>query len=395
MIRRKFLGIISLTIVGVGAMAIFSFKSSFLRKIFYKIQNRINPPSEPKPDSERAEASLPREGVAVSVEMALNSRCTSDYDDNPKNFHWGMFDKTKKLTQAQVEQIITHARIPRFTDASIEIKNEKNMLTFTIDNHVTQLVRDWAMVESGMQQQALGLVCAALGSGYVFSAFGEEGKSISEDKFATVRIKLDAMKPSYDGAYWSSFAPLETKPWKSGTLPDPIRQGTKPLLATLEGLKTTNDTGRQISANDLGQLLWAARGRTPHFRLSDPWGMTIPTYHGLNNLSEIYVISDGKISKYINWKDDRPTNSLEQVGRVDAALQTTLSSQYKSYSRFIVLSKNENLGRASLEIGFQMMNLLVQGCALGINYQAVLLDENQKEFYKKAGITGPVALLAV
>jgi hypothetical protein len=158
--------------LGVGFMSLFSINSSFIRKIYYKIQNRLNPASGPNADSQREECILPKDGGSTSVETALNSRCTSDYDDNPRNFHWGMFDKNKKLTSTQIEQIINYAKIPRFTNSAIEIKLEKNILTFLIDNSLTATQRDWAMVESGMQIQTVGLVCSALGAGYIFNDFG-------------------------------------------------------------------------------------------------------------------------------------------------------------------------------------------------------------------------------
>jgi hypothetical protein len=89
-----------------------------------------------------------------------------------------MFDTTKKLSDAQIEKIIHLARIPRFTDKRVEIQSDRNMLTFVIENHASGLLRDWMMVESGMQQQAIGLVCAALGAGMVFRSLGADGTSI-------------------------------------------------------------------------------------------------------------------------------------------------------------------------------------------------------------------------
>ncbi len=42
---------------------------------------------------DRGEVVLPEEGRLTFVELALNSRCTSDYDDNSHRFHWGLFDR--------------------------------------------------------------------------------------------------------------------------------------------------------------------------------------------------------------------------------------------------------------------------------------------------------------
>ena len=87
-----------LGISGLGSMAIFSTESWFIRRLYYKIEGLFKSPVKVPPDSEREKVELPSEGHAISVEMALNSRCTSDYDENPKRFHWGMFDTTKKLS---------------------------------------------------------------------------------------------------------------------------------------------------------------------------------------------------------------------------------------------------------------------------------------------------------
>jgi len=376
-------------------MSLLSFNASFVRRLYHKIGGRLRSNPNNRPDRERGDAMLPNEGMSIAVETALNSRCTSDYDDDPRNFHWGMFDKNKKLTPDQIQQVLSMAKIPRFTNGAIEIKSETNTMTFLIDSRLSALQRDGALVESGMQHQAVGLVCAALGIGYVFSSLGVEGKAISADQFATVRIQLGAMQPSYNGAYWSTAAPAEIKPWKSGTLPDPVRQGNKPLIAALARLKTHTDAGKNPSLDDLGQLLWAARGRTPHYHLSSPWGMTIPTYHGDEGISEVFVISDGKVSKYINWKNNRPTHSLEVVGEFRDDAGYLPAHQQKSGNSIIVLNRNLSEGRAYWEIGYQLLNLMLQAQSLELHYAALLLEEHQKIPFQAAGIKDPVAAISL
>lgn len=157
--------------LGLGIMAIFSIESSFIRRLYYKMEDLFKPSVKLPPDSKRLEAELPPEGEAVSIEMALNSRCTSDYDENPKRFHWGMFDGSRRLSETQIKRIIHLAKIPRFTGRKVEIQYEPNILTFVIDNHASGLARHWMMVESGMQQQAIALVCAALGVGMLSGAW--------------------------------------------------------------------------------------------------------------------------------------------------------------------------------------------------------------------------------
>ena len=80
----------------------FLFLSSLVRKFFYRIENKFRSPAKPPFKSPREIVTLPGECLKISVEMALNSRCTSDYDGNPKRFHWGMFDPERKLSKDQI-----------------------------------------------------------------------------------------------------------------------------------------------------------------------------------------------------------------------------------------------------------------------------------------------------
>ena len=393
MIRRTFLIIIGMS--GLGFMAIFSIEPSFIRRLYYKIEDLFMSPKELPPDSERLEAKLPPEGETVSVEMALNSRCNSDYDDNPKRFHWGMFDRTNKLSETQTRRIIGLAKIPRFTDRKVEIQSDCNMLTFVIDNHASGLLRDWMMVESGMQQQAIGLVCAALGVGMVFRSLGEDGTTISDTDYASVKVKLDAMKPTYDGSFWSSLPPAGTKSWLRGNLPDPVRDGNKPLISTLEAVKIKNRSGRKSTDESVSQLLWAARGRTPHLYKSRPWGMTVPTSQGEQNASSVYLIRDDKLFKYVNWHKNRPTHSLETLGKIDLDVYNQLMRLFPFHNSFIVIGKNTDFATALLEVGYQLLNLLLQAQALDLAYEAILLDENQKEIFRSVGIKDPVCTFSL
>lgn len=371
-------------------MAVFSFNSSLPRKIYHRILGFFGSREEP-PDGNRTAAVLPAEGPGISVETALNSRCTSDYDGDPRHFHWGIFDRAGKLLPEQVGQIVSHAHIPSFTGGRPRIKVEESTLTFSIDQRAAGPTREWMMVESGMQQQAVGLICAALGVGYVFSTLGTGGTRISGEEFATVRIKVDPMKPSYDGKYWSTSPPAGSKPWKSGNLPDPGREGGKALLPVLKELKTSNNAGVHADTKRLGQLLWAARGRTPHYYKSDPWGLTIPTYQGIQTISEIQVLSGDRLSRYTNWKDNKPTHALEEVRKVNERAIKAVRDRYRPKNCFLILCRNEDLERALWEVGYQLLNLMVQAASLGLSYEAFLLDENGKRLFQDVGVKDPVA----
>ena len=366
-----------------------------LSRIFFKknrVLNAVHSIIEPvKPHLK----SVPLQGQTISVETALNSRCTSDYDDDQRRSHWGMFEATRKLTAEQVEKIVSLAKIPQFTEQHIEIRAKKSVLTFVIQKSESETINEWAMIESGMQQQAVGLVCAALGVGMVFSNLGRAGRAISSSEHATIRIKLAPIKPSYNGEYWSNQAPAGENSWKTGNLPNPLRDGDKPLLSTLANLKTENEGSCVTTDHSISQLLWAARGRTPHFYKSKPWGMTIPTWAGEQNISGVYLLSRERILKYVNWENNKPTHSLSQIISINNDLNKELLDPFSLRNNLIVLGKNEDSGRALWEIGYQFLNLILQASSLRIAYKALLLGEGNKTEFARAGISAPVAVLAI
>jgi hypothetical protein len=362
-------------------------------RILYRIEDILRPSAELPPEGERDKAELPDEGSTIPVETALNSRCSSDDDGNPRKFHWGMFDRTKKLSEGQIRRVVDLAKIPRLTDGKLEIRVEHNVLTFLVDNHATDIQKEKLMVESGMQQQAVGLFCSALGVGMVMKNLGRDGMRLSEDDHATVQIRLDSMKPSYDGAYWSEMAPAGRAPWLKGNLPDPVRSGDESLIATLADLKTRNTGSEVITEEVMSQLLWAARGRTPHLYKSRPWGLTIPTWGGKQELSSVYAISKNRLSEYINWDNGRPTHSLLELKTTDRGLSQQLGEAYPANDTFVVIGKNEESNRSLWEVGYQLLNVLTQAEALNIRYDATLLDGNRRRLLTKIGVKAPVAVI--
>jgi hypothetical protein len=369
---------------------------SAFHKIYNKVRYRLFPPTGNKPDSERVDAVLADGKTAISVETALNSRCTSDYDSNPKYFHWGMFDKNRKLTSEQIMKIMKHAKVPRFTDVRTEIRNEQNMLMFIIDNRASGISRNWLMVENGMQQQAIGLVCSALGVGMIFSSFGSNRPSESESDYVTTRIKLDPMKPSYEGAFWTTQAPSEPKPWLKGNLSDPARTGQNSLLETLASLQTHHDGRNNFSEQTLSQLLWAARGRTPHYYKSEPWGLTIPTNRGQQNNSSLYVMKDNRVHLYVNWSNNRPAHSLALSENVHGdIIRKSVAGLFPQAKSCLIIAINETADHAYWEAGYQLLNILLQAKALDLNYRAVLLKEEQIKHLRTAGINNAVAAIGI
>lgn len=366
-----------------------------MRIFIKKIRKRLAKPRPLLSENKKELACLPLDGYKVSVETALNSRCCSDYDGDPELFHWGMFDYTKKLPEETIRTLADLARCCRLTRYRSEIQIVYNILTFLVDGHLSGIQKKWAMVESGMQQQACALACAASGAGMVFKGMGDNGTLLSARELATMRIMIDAMKPSYDGSYWSNQPPAGRKPWLPGNLPEPTREGDTPLLQTLASLQINHHGCRSLTDQAIGQLLWAARGRTPHLYKSRPWGMTIPTSRGEQDISKVYLLKHRELSLYINQSRNRPTHSFQLSNRISDDVERKLFSLLPRSEQIIILTTNESSGRAYWEIGYQLLNILVQAYALDLDYRAILLDDGQGEIGNLLKVSPPIAAVCL
>jgi hypothetical protein len=361
-----------------------------------KIRGRMRKPDVPLPEEDRTMAQLPTEGEYVSVEKALNSRCSSDYDDDPSIFHWGMFDKSKFLSEGDIQRVISLSQIRRFTSGALGIRAEKNTLFFVTDPQAAGIEKDRLMVESGMHQQAVSLVCAALGIGSVILNLGPDGKIVSPGEFGSVRMKIDPMKPSYEGSYWSTSPPNKWNKWQKGNLPDPMRDGKTPLLSALRDYALQNIHGKPVSIQSLSQLLWAARGRTPHFYKSIPWGLTIPVWAGGKDLTNLLVLTSSRLCDYRNRGRRGPTHSLKRFAPVKQDLYLRVLQLFPAWNCLIVFSTNDLHTRALWEVGYQMLNLAIQAYSLDISYELFLLEGEQKAFLAdNLGISGPIAALCL
>jgi len=384
-----FLTVSGLLLQNVGCMQI----KSTIRKIKGRLKKRISLP----PEEHRSIADLPEEGIYVSVEKALNSRCTSDYDDDPSIFHWGMFDKNKKLSDKQILNILSLSKIPRFTQKTCEIRFQKNMLSFIVDPTTQGIEREILMIESGMQQQAVGLVCSALGVGTVIKNMGVEGKLISNSAFCTVRMKLEPMKPSYDGLYWTTNAPKKECPWLKGNLPNPRKDSSMPLITAISSLcsNVKNNLQSTITPTEFGQVLWAAKGRTPHFFKSIPWGLTIPTWDGLKETTSIYLCNKQGLYKYNNWEKNRPTHAIVKIPELDKPLFEKLKSAFKGKNSFVMLINNDARSAFLWEMGYSLINIHLQLHALSLTGETIFPKKEFGHIFDDCTIGAPPVLLAI
>jgi hypothetical protein len=348
------------------------------------------------PPKDKTMAQLPADGECVSVEKALNSRCSSDYDDDPSLFHWGMFDKSKFLSEEDVQRVIGLSNIRRFTSRALGIRAEKNTLFFVTDPQAVGIEKDWLMVESGMHQQAVSLVCAALGVGSVLLNLGPDGKIVSSKEFGSVRMKIDPMKPSYDGSFWSTSPPNRCKKWQKDNLPDPMRDGKTPLLSALRDYALQNIHGKPISIQSLSQLLWAARGRTPHFYKSIPWGLTIPVWTGDKDITDLLVLTGSRLFTYRNWGRRGPTHALKRFVPAKQDLYLRVLQLFPPWNCLIVLSTDDSHARALWEVGYQFLDLAIQAYSLDVSYELFFFEGERKAFLAdNLGISGPIAALGL
>jgi hypothetical protein len=87
----------------------------------------------------------------------------------------------------------------------------------------------------------------------------------------------------YERSKFTTEAPGPEKPFVSGkNLTNLYRDGEIDCRSQMSKLATSSKTGSQATEKDTSQLLWAARGRTPHYIKTDRWkffsGLTIPMW---------------------------------------------------------------------------------------------------------------------
>jgi hypothetical protein len=369
---------------------------SFAAAILGKVRRRVEPRPEQASPKDRPAAVLPKGGEAVSVEKALNSRCTSDDSGLKRVSHWGVYDNSVKLGADDLRKIVSLAEIRRLTALPLALRPEGDVWLFVSDPRAAGADKERLMIESGMHQQAVSLTCASLGAGSTILNMGLDGRVVSESELASIRMRIRPAKPFYGDSYWTSAAPEGPQGWLSGNLPAPQRDGAVPLVEAMVTYGFERTSGRDASAETLGQLLWAARGRTPHYFHGHPWGLTIPVWGGSQDLTRLQVVHHGRIYAYENWRRKRPTHSLIYDRDLKDAGCRALEERFSSWSSFIVLSTLEGRARSLWEIGYQSLNLLLQAHALGVDYLFRVLDGADRETLAAChGLGRPAAILAL
>jgi len=357
--------------------------------------------SEPK-----ARASTQMTADVVSIEKVLNSRCSSSLETGSKKRHWGTLT-SQRSPENVINQILRCCDIPRFSNGKLLhwIQDGDLYLGFekSKNHHEERLLH----VESGMQQEAVYLACAALGVGTCIKNQGINGTGY-EDKIATSRPLVMEMGDPYESGKFTTKASRPEKPFKRGkNLREPARDGDVECLPQLEHIASFRKSGSSATETDISQLLWAAKGRTPHYIRLHVWnamyGLTIPTWTGGQNHTSVYLMKDKRLFCYVNW-----TKNLFWISRIVLRTGLTLGdpthdirfvrnvkiqAEIDVPGRAIILCQNEKTGRALWEVGYMLENMLLQAKSLGISFTSKILKQDDIKRLESNIISNAVAAL--
>jgi hypothetical protein len=340
-----------------------------------------------------------------SIEKVLNSRCSSSFDIGAKKNHWGTF--TDRSASKQVLETIIHCiNVPRFSSGKLLHWFEDSHCFVGFEKPRDSSTERTLHVESGMQQQAIYLASTAQGVGTCIHNQGINGTEYG-NKIATAKHLIMEIMDPYETGKFTAKAPGPKKPFKvSANLCEPSRDGDLECLPELEHLKRFNKSGSQAARKDISQLLWAAKGRTPHVIhmhvWNHFWGLTIPTWGGGQTYTSLYLVKDHELGRYLNWTTEfsplnrlllshakwtrgNPTHEIRFIRKVD------FSNQLDDAESAIIMCQNEKSGRALWEVGYMLENIFLQAKSLGISYETKIFETEEVTALAKLGMTNAVA----
>ena len=224
--------------------------------------------------------------------------------------------------------------------------------------------------------------------------------------------------------------PKPPKNYRKGNLPDPVRDGQDSAVECIQEWKPSDPfKTEEILRSQLGQLLWAGLGCTPHktFRYyrygavsSEGQGKTIPSASAIYTLN-LYVIKKDGIFKYVNWNEEKyaPTHSLGRfkkgislrieehreggwvyTGESDLLQEVkNVVSNLPKASSYVVIASNGRLRPyfSLMEAGYSILHMVLQARALNMTSNIVVLSQEQMiKIRETIGlIDTPIALIPI
>jgi hypothetical protein len=218
--------------------------------------------------------------------------------------------------------------------------------------------------------------------------------------------------------------------YRRGNLPEPIRDGKNSAVECIKKRKTVKTFSKEIvSRVQLGQLLWAGGGCTPHKTVRyhrygtlalGGQGKTIPSASATYT-TILYIMGADGIFKYLNWDEEKDvaTHSLGTVrtgnvlkigeyreggwvytrtGELLQEIQTIVPTLPKA-STYIVVSSNGKLGPylALMEAGYSALHIVLQAQALHLASNISVVDQSQmKKIKGTLGLNdSPILIISV
>jgi hypothetical protein len=342
----------------------------------------------------------------VSIEKVLNSRCSCGFENGLKKRHWGVFVNTT-FPRSRADDLLLYCRIPQFSGGKLSqwFVDERLFVGFerTEDPNIGRVLN----IESGMQQEAVYLACAAMGLGVCIFNQGINGTA-NDEKLVTASFVIREMTHPYKSRDFSVMAPGPRRRFVKGrNLSEPVRDGEMECLPEMQHLASYNHKGSQATDIDLSQLLWAAKGRTPHLIrlqvLKMMWGLTIPTWGGGQDYTSIHIVRGRQNFLYLNltkgflpkrlvvekikWTQGNPTHDTKPLGAID------VSTHMDDFETAIVLSQNEDTNRALWEVGYTLENMFLQARSLGISFGSKVFKDTEIKQLANQGLPNAVAAL--
>jgi len=343
----------------------------------------------------------------VSIEKVLNSRCSGGFDARPKKSHWGTFinrHPSKKI----INYILHCCNVPRFSSGKLLHWFNNRYLFLGFEKPKDLYTERLLHIESGMQQEAVYLACAAQGVGTCIHNQGINGTEYGE-KIATARHLIMEMNDPYESGKFTTKAPGLEKQFRAGkNLSEPLRDGNVECLPQLKHLKSSKKSGSSATKKGISQMLWAAKGRTPHHIhqhvWNQVWGLTIPTWGGGQAYTSVYLVNDKKLFRYINW-----TTSFSLLNRlflhyakwtrgtsthdIQFVRNVNVSAQLDGADTAIILCQNEKSNRTLWEVGYMLENMFLQAKSLDIFYESKLFKTDEISQLDELGVTSAVAAI--
>ena len=304
-----------------------------------------------------------------------------------------------------MERILRCCKVPQYSDGKLLLWFEDKYLFLGFEKTNEPFQTRMLHIESGMQQEAVYLACTALGVGTCIHNLGINGTQ-RENKIATTRHLILEKTNSYETGKYTTAAPGPKKPIKHGkNLTEPQRDSSVECLPELKQLTLTKNTGSHADETGISQLLWAAKGRTPHYIKSHPWGLTIPTWGGGQDYTNVYLVRNNKLFRYISWTTRFLTMHIRYVPHarhlfwrvgypthdIKLLRNVNISDQLDGADIAIILSRNERTNRSLWEVGYMLENMFLQLKSLKISYTSKIFNNNEMKRLAKAGVSEAVA----